>query len=151
MKGVVFGNGLLCVAFSAAADVRIWGLGHLPVLFQAQIQKMVTVPPALSAIVAVRRPRPYHVDVGSSRPPMKPIGSLSAQSFDPALDELYECHGTRIRLSKTQRRNELWVVTSTRSQSTTEHVLWLLPSSAATFLWYLLAFHRRSRLFGLAG
>ncbi|KAI2605931.1 uncharacterized protein GGS25DRAFT_523603 [Hypoxylon fragiforme] len=72
MKSLVFGNGLLCMAFSAIVDVRIQGLGFLPPL-QTQTKTVIAVPPAFAAILATRRRRPYRVNLGPLRPPVKQL------------------------------------------------------------------------------
>lgn len=79
VKSIVFGNGLLCVAFSTAVDVRVCGLGLIPLLLQGQAEKMVTFPPPLTALVAVCRPRPYYVNFGSSRTLTQPLDPLASR------------------------------------------------------------------------
>lgn len=71
MKRAVFGDGLLLfLAFTAAEGLRLQRLGRLSLLLPSEA--LLARPSSVPAFLPLRGPRPPHVLIGASRPPMTP-------------------------------------------------------------------------------
>lgn len=96
MKSIVFGDGLLCMAFARPGKVQHGTVDRLPLLLQTEavVSRATTFP----AVLPICRPRQSDVDLRAAKPRVTTPTETDAR----AAGRMPSCHNHRSLLSKTQ-------------------------------------------------
>lgn len=96
MKSIVFGDGLLCMAFARPGKVQHGTVDRLPLLLQTEA--VVSCATTFPAVSPIRRPRQPDVDLRAAKPRV----TNTNRNGGSAAGRMPSCHNHRSLLSKTQ-------------------------------------------------